>query len=298
MTEFQIQEMMDVEREEPETLELKVVSDEPDSKKCIETVPLVTIPRDNEIMDLEGDNSVGTRGQETQEAVIGEPDFSSSSETEPLVTDPSVTILTENRTFYVGPERTDKKYRKIVDIFKKQSLAEAFKEQLNTFKRQATWCFKKKQRGTDEADSANLNAGEISVETMKFAIRCLHATQNPFHAFMNVLRVKEGNKEKLIAELEKIETKRDGFISRDTFREYIAVKKEEKTHLNWWHCCDGDPEDKPPTGTLIDYFSAIARAQKVKTNPLVALFPLFALLLLLIHTQSSDTFKKQLSFDV
>ena len=51
---------------------------------------------------------------------------------------------------------------------------------------------KLKRQGTDETDSGS--SADISVETMKFAIRCLHATQNPFHAFMNVLRVKEGNK--------------------------------------------------------------------------------------------------------
>ena len=273
-----------VDLDRPEHLELKVVLADPDSEKSSETEPLVAIPNE---MDLGmGGDSVVKREPETDEQ-----EFSRSSETHKLTDPSSVTILTENKILFVE-EKTDKKYNKIVDIFKKQSIAEAFKEQV----REATQWLKKKKNGTDEADSSL--RGEISVETMKFAIGCLHATQNPFHSFLNVLRVKEGNKEKLIAELETIETKTPGFISRDTFREYTAEKKEEKTHLNWWHCCDGDPEEREPTGTLIDYFFAIARAQKVKTNPLVALFPLFGLLLLLIHSQASNTFKERFNFNV
>ena len=43
-----------------------------------------------------------------------------------------------------------------------------------------------KKHGTDEPDGSGSSA-EISVETMKFVIKCLDTTKNPFHSFMNVI---------------------------------------------------------------------------------------------------------------
>ena len=140
---------------------------------------------------------------------------------------------------------------------------------------------------------------------MKFAIKCLHKTQNPVHSFMNTLQVKAGNKEELLRQLEAIETVkrvvREGieeeFITRDAFRVYTADHEHEKTDLEWWYCCDGDPEDRDAKGTLIDYFNGIARAQKVTANPISILFPLFGIVLMLIHYKASQEFKENLQFD-
>ena len=118
---------------------------------------------------------------------------------------------------------------------------------------------------------------------------------------MNVLKWKQGNKENLIAELAKIETEEidnESYISLNTFREYTAMNKREQTKLRWWQCCDGDPEERLPKGTLIDYFFAVAQAQKVKTNPLAFLFPLFGVLLIYLQTKSSKALTDLLNFNV
>ena len=273
------------ETEEPEMLELeKVRGDDPNFTDS-ENKPLIAIPKDSEVIEEVSDN----------------PD------SEP----PATKILFVDKDM-------DKEYDKIVDIFKKQSLVEAVKDEV----KMSTQRFK--TQGKDEVDSGPRD--KISVETMKFAIKCLHASQNPFHSFMNLLKVKQGNKEKLIAELEKIAAE-EGCISRDSFLEYTAKNKKEKTRLPWWQCCDGDPEEKSPEGTLTDYFFAgiflnkyilyffvlceksaegtltdyffaVAQAQKVTPNPLAFLFPLFGIFLIYIHIQTSDTFKHQLDFRV
>ena len=175
-----------------------------------------------------------------------------------------------HRLVYYDKRETDEKFQKIVEIFKKH--------------------------GTDETDSG---ADEISVETMKFVIHCLDTTKNPFHSFMNVVTVKLGNYKYLIEELEGIEQRRPGYISLDEFTEYTAMKVKEANKLRWWYCCDGDPGKGDHKGKLIDYFFGIANAQKVRLKPSATLFPLFALLLLLLHIlQPHFDFKPMLQFDM
>ena len=152
-----------------------------------------------------------------------------------------------------------------------------------------------KKHGTDEPDSGS--SAEISVETMKFLIKCLDTTINPFHSFMNVITVKLGNYTDLIKELEGIEQKRPGFISLDEFSEYTATKEKEKLNLRWWYCCDGKGNNEK--GKLIDYFFGIADAEKVRLKPSAILFPLFALLLLIIHMlEPHFNLKSMLQFDM
>ena len=204
-------------------------------------------------------------------------------------------------------EETDRKYRKIVGILKKQSLSEAIFEEVGSLGEKVAGFFR--QRKVEEPDSCPCPiTDEISVETMKFAIKCLHNTQNPVHSVMNTLRYKAGNKEKLLDELEKgdLETVKrvvredieEKFITRDAFRVYTADHEHEKTNLEWWYCCDGDPEEQDTKVTLIDYFHGIARAQKVTANPISILFPIFGILLMLIHYKASQEFKEKLEFDV
>jgi len=186
---------------------------------------------------------------------------------------------------------------------KKQSLSKAINEEVVNVKKKTLEFFG--QQKPDEVDSCPPISGEISVETMKFAIKCLHKTQNPVHSFMNTLQVKAGNKEELLRQLEAIETVkrvvREGieeeFITRDAFRVYTADHEHEKTDLEWWYCCDGDPEDRDAKGTLIDYFHGIARAQKLTANPISILFPIFGIVLMLIHYKASQEFKEKLEFD-
>ena len=186
-------------------------------------------------------------------------------------------------TVYILDEDPDKKYKKIVDIFKKQPVRSAV---IRFFKPKAT----------DEVDGG-INE-EISVETMKFAIQCLHRTENPFHSFMNTIRTMDGNKEKLFEELATIPTENEGFISREAFRMYTAKKERERTHRSWWCWCDGDPEKQDPKGKLIDYFHGIARAQKVTANPISILFPIFGIFLILFHIKASNELKDKLNFNV
>ena len=186
----------------------------------------------------------------------------------------------------------DEVFTKIATIFKKQSFGEAFKEGVNAFRKEATRCFRK---GNNKG-SLSSREDQISIETMSFAIKSLHATENP----LNLLKVKEGNKKELLAELERIATNdKHGHISRDTFRAYVEKNERQKTRLRWWtgFCCD-DPEEKPK-GKLVDYFFAIARARKVAPTPLAMFFfSLFAVLHILIHTEASDAWKDRLNFDV
>ena len=74
--------------------------------------------------------------------------------------------------------------------------------------------------------------------------------------------------------------------------------KKEQTNLRWWQCCDGGPEEKLPKGTLIDYLFAVAQAQKVKTNPLAFLFPLFGVFLIYLQIESSKALTDLLDFHV
>ena len=227
---------------------------------------------------------------ELQEIAIDMVDSDTAGESEHFVSSPAAD---RNVCLVPVPEGTDKKYKKIVAILKKQTLSEAFKEYFKT-------------QETDEVDACLPITGEISVETMKFAIKCLHKTQNPVHSFMNTLQVKAGNKEELLKELEAIDSVKrvvredieEEFITRDAFRLYTADHKHEKTDLEWWYCCDGDPEDRDAKGTLIDYFHGIARAQKLTANPISILFPLFGIVLMLIHYKASQEFKEKLEFDV
>ena len=173
---------------------------------------------------------------------------------------------------YYDRRETKERFDKIVEIFKK--------------------------RGTDEPESGS--SAEISVETMKFVIKCLDTTKNPFHSFMNVITVKRGNYNYLIKELEELGKKRPGFISLDEFSEYTATKEKEENKLRWWYCCDGDPgKGNDHKGKLIDYFFGIATAQKVKVKPSAIFFPLFTLLLLLIHmVEPHFELKSMLQFDM
>ena len=241
------------------------------------------------------------RGEEVelQGAAIDTVDCDRAGETEHLVGSPA-----QRNICFVDKTEADRKYRKIVSVLKKQSLSQAINEEVANVKKKTLEFFG--QQKPDEVDSCLPITGEISVETMKFAIKCLHKTQNPVHSFMNTLRVKAGNKEELLKELEAIDSVKrvvregveENFITRDAFRVYTADHEHEKTDLEWWYCCDGDPEDRDAKGTLIDYFYGIARAQKVTANPISILFPIFGIALILIHLKTSEDFKKNLAFDV
>ena len=116
---------------------------------------------------------------------------------------------------------------------------------------------------------------------------------------MNVLKWKQGNKENLMAELAKIEMEgiaNESYIS--TFGEYMTKNKRKQTNLRWWQCYAGDREERLPKGTLTDYLFAVAQAQKVKTNPLAFLFPLFGVLLIYLQTKSSKALTDLLNFNV
>jgi len=247
------------------------------------------------------DSERGDRGEEEvelQETAIDMVDRDTAGESEHFVNSPAA-----DQNVCLVPEGTEKKYRKIVAILKKQTLSEAVKEEWDSIKKKMTgFC---RPQETDEVDACLPITGEISVETMKFAIKCLHKTQNPVHSFMNTLQVKAGNKEKLLEELDSIpKVKRpvgpyfEEFITKEAFCRYTAERKRDKTNLEWWYCCDGDPEAQSPKGTLIDYFYGIAGAQKVTANPISILFPIFGIALILIHLKTSENFKKDLAFDV
>ena len=236
---------------------------------------------------------------ELESAAIDIVDCDRAGENQHLVGSPA-----QRDICFVDKSEADKKYRKIVGVLKKQSLSKAINEEVVNVKKKTLEFFG--QQKPDEVDSCPPISGEISVETMKFAIKCLHKTQNPVHSFMNTLQVKAGNKEELLRQLEAIETVkrvvREGieeeFITRDAFRLYTADHEHEKTDLEWWYCCDGDPEDRDAKGTLIDYFHGIARAQKLTANPISILFPIFGIVLMLIHYKASQEFKEKLEFDV
>ena len=72
-------------------------------------------------------------------------------------------------------------------------------------------------------------------------------------------------------------------------------QSREMVRPKWWHLCDGDPEDKVH---LVDYFDGIARAQKVKANPISILFLVVGLILISFHAEASQETKKLLSFFV
>ena len=199
--------------------------------------------------------------QENEES-LHQGGFNKNGEMKPLVTEGPT-------KFYFDKRETEEKYKKIVEIFKVQ------------------------ESSADEPDSG---PQEISMERLKFVIKCLHKTKNPFHSFMNVLTVKMGNYKSLMEELDSIPRKRPDFLSLDEFSEYTAMKEKDETKMEWWHCCDGF---EAPKGTLIDYFFGIANAQKVKMKPSAILFPLFALLLVAIHiAEPYLDLKSLLQFDM
>ena len=215
-------------------------------------------------MEPATDVSIEMKEREVQENEEGlrQSDFNKNGEMKPLVAEGPT-------KFYFDKRETEEKYKKIVEIFKVQGSSE------------------------DEPDSG---PQEISMERLKFVIKCLHKTKNPFHSFMNVLTVKMGNYKSLMEELDRIPRRRPDFLSLDEFSEYTAMKEKEETKMEWWLCCDGD---EPPKGTLIDYFFGIANAQKVKMKPSAILFPLFALLLVAFHiAEPYLDLKSLLQFDM
>ena len=267
--------------------------------------------------DVEKGNSGNTEGPETSkiEDIIVNPGpkrsrerkssgFSSSPSSssgscslvlKPSVTKSDVTNLSDSQTCVVK-ESTDEAYTNIASILATKPFVEYFKEKVNTY----TQCFKNPQ----DTEKANSDP-EISVEGMKSAISGLHPTQNPFHSCKNVvtgclsvLKVKSGNKELLIAELEKIDDKKGGFISRNAFRVYVHKNEESNKTLHWHYCCDGNPENKAASGTLMDYFFAIAEAKKVRLFPTLGLFPLLALTHILVCFKATQALKNQLKFSV
>ena len=249
-------------------------------------------------MDVEKGNSGNTEGPETSQ--VEDVIDNTGSKRKSSGSSSDVTNLSKSKTFV--KESTDEAYTNIASILKTKPFVEYFKDKVNAYKRQATHCFKNQQE-TEEANSDPED--EISVAGMESAIKCLHPTQNPFHSSKNVitgclsvLKVKSGNKEKLIAELKKIDNKKTGYISKNSFREYVDKNKDLNRSLPWYYCCDGNPENKAASGTMIDYFFAIAEAKKVRLFPSLVLFLLLALAHILIHFLASQAEKDQLQFDV
>ena len=231
--------------------------------------------------DVEKGNSSSSSGSSSSSLVL-----------KPSVTKSDVTNLSKSQTCVIK-ESTDEAYTNIASILATKPFVEYFKEKVNTY----TQCFKNPQ----DTEKANSDP-EISVKGMKSAIQGLHPTQNPFHSCKNVisgclsvLKVKSGNKELLIEELEKIDDKKTGYISKNAFRVYVHKNEESNKTLHWHYCCDGNPENKAASGTLMDYFFAIAEAKKVRLFPTHVLFLLLALAHILIYCKAPQA-KDQLRF--
>ena len=153
------------------------------------------------------------------------------------------------------------------------------------------------EKGGDETDGTEK---KILLSRMKFVIKSLHKTSNPFHSFMNVINLSKEVEEKaqantVIEALEKIS--KGGYISQEDFINFKArtagVKTEETTG-----CC-GKKAQKPRTSeeTLLEYIEEIADGEKIYMSWTMLIFFMFTLGLFLVYSCSGD-WRDRLEFDV
>ena len=147
----------------------------------------------------------------------------------------------------------EKRYKKIVQIFKKQPIPVMHGD-----------------RG-DHVDEGNQEEKpeQISVETMRFVIKCLDTSSSWFHGFMNILPFHESeDRKELLKELEKIDVEKNNVISLEDFINLTANGKSG--------------EASPSQKMLLKHIQSIADAKKIDLTWKLSIFFVLALVLLLI----------------
>ena len=162
-------------------------------------------------------------------------------------------LLSQSKITSVVDPEIEKRYNKIVQIFKKQPKPVMYGD------------------GGDHVDEGNQEERpeQISMETMRFVIKCLDTSSSWFHGFMNIFPFHESeDRKELLKELEKIDVEKNNVISLEDFINLTAIEKSG--------------EASPSQKMLLKHIQSIADAKKIDLTWKLTIFFVLALVLLLI----------------